>query len=97
MREPWWGSGVAARLHALVIEEAARQGYGSMRLLTPRGQARARGFYEREGWSTDGVPIFEPLLGIDLLLTTARPARIHRPCCAAVTKTRRSSPIAPRR
>jgi GNAT superfamily N-acetyltransferase len=68
VREPWWGSGIASRLHALVIEEAARQGYGSMRLLTPYGQARARGFYEREGWSTDGAPIREPMLGIDLVL-----------------------------
>ncbi len=70
VREPWWGQGVATRLHARVIEEAVLRGYESMRLLTPRGQARARGFYEREGWITDGEPIFEPLLGIELLLYT---------------------------
>ena len=38
-----------------------------MRLHTPVGNARARAFYEREGWSTDGVAIPEPLLGIDLM------------------------------
>lgn len=70
VREPWWGTGLARRLHARVIEEAARQGYASMRLLTPQGQARARAFYEREGWRTDGIPVPEPLLGIDLLLYT---------------------------
>jgi GNAT superfamily N-acetyltransferase len=70
VREPWWGSGLATRLHALLIEEAERQGYASMRLLTPRGQARARAFYEREGWITDGEPVFEPMLGIELVLYT---------------------------
>ena len=32
-----------------------------------RDLKRARAFYEREGWSTDGVAIPEPLLGLDLL------------------------------
>ncbi len=68
VRRPWWGTGVATRLHTLVIEEAARQGYDSMRLLTPRGQTRARAFYEREGWRSSGEPVFEPLLGIELVL-----------------------------
>jgi GNAT superfamily N-acetyltransferase len=70
VREPWWGQGVASRLHARVIEEATARGYESMRLLTPYGQGRARRFYEREGWETDGERIFEPLLGMDLLLYT---------------------------
>jgi GNAT superfamily N-acetyltransferase len=67
IREPWWGSGLAVRLHAMVIAEAAARGYGAMRLFTPAGQARARAFYEREGWSTDGIPRFEPMLALDLV------------------------------
>ena len=67
VREPWWGSGLAARLHAIAIAEAAAQGYRAMRLYTPAGQLRARAFYEREGWSTDGAVRFEPMLALDLV------------------------------
>jgi GNAT superfamily N-acetyltransferase len=67
VRPPWWGSGLATRLHALAVEEAAARGYTAMRLHTPAGNARARAFYGREGWATDGIPIPEPLLGLDLL------------------------------
>ena len=49
------------------MEEATRRGYARMRLFTPAGQARARAFYEREGWRTDGVIMPEPLLGLDLV------------------------------
>src|SRR5919108_5159026 len=44
VRPPWWGTGLAARLHRLALEEAARRGYGSIRLYTPYGAARARAF-----------------------------------------------------
>lgn len=67
VREPWWGSGLATRLHALAIAEAAARGYGEMRLFTPAAHARARAFYEREGWTTDGEATPEPMLGLDLV------------------------------
>ena len=67
VRPPWWGSGLATRLHRLSLEEAARQGYESMRLYTPFGAARARAFYEREGWSPERGAFAEPLLGLDLV------------------------------
>ena len=67
VRPPWWGSGLAARLNGLVVAEAAERGYRAMRLHTPAGNERARAFYEREGWSTDGVAVPEPLLGLDLM------------------------------
>jgi GNAT superfamily N-acetyltransferase len=67
VREPWWGTGLASRLHGLAIEEAAARGVAAMSLSTPAGQARARAFYEREGWSTDGTAWFEPLLGLDVV------------------------------
>ena len=67
VRPPWWGSGLAARLHRLGLEEAARQGYETIRLYTPHGAARARAFYEREGWELAGGSFAEPLLGLDLV------------------------------
>jgi ribosomal protein S18 acetylase RimI-like enzyme len=67
VREPYWGSGLARRLHALALAEARARGYARMRLYTPSGQARARAFYEREGWTTDGAEWFEPMLGLDLV------------------------------
>jgi GNAT superfamily N-acetyltransferase len=67
VREPWWGSGLAARLHAMAIAEATAQGYEAMRLYTPARQARARRFYEREGWATDGAERHEPMFALDLV------------------------------
>ena len=67
VRRPYWGSGLARRLHAMALAEATARGYGVMRLYTPAGQARARAFYEREGWTTDGVVWFEPMLALDLV------------------------------
>ena len=61
------GSGLAARLHTLGLEEAARQGYETIRLYTPHGAARARAFYEREGWALVPPAFSEPLLGLDLV------------------------------
>ncbi len=67
VRPAWWGSGLASRLHTLGLEEAARQGYETIRLYTPHGAARARAFYEREGWELAGGSFAEPLLGLDLV------------------------------
>ena len=50
-----WGSGLATRLHGLVTEAATRRGFTAMRLFTPADQARARRFYEREGWRLAGA------------------------------------------
>ncbi len=67
VRPPWWGSGLAGRLHGLALEEAVRRGYTTIRLYTPAGQARARAFYEREGWELAGPGFFEPELDLDLV------------------------------
>jgi GNAT superfamily N-acetyltransferase len=67
VRPPWWGTGLARKLHALGLEEAARRGYETIRLYTPEGAARARAFYEREGWAPAGSSFAEPLLGLDLV------------------------------
>ena len=50
--EPFWGSGLALRLHD---ESVAAMGGRSARLWTPSGQSRARRFYERGGWTVHAV------------------------------------------
>ena len=70
VRPAHWGSGVAHRLHGAFLQEAGARGYEHGRLRTPAGQARARRFYERNGWETDGVAGFEQGLGLDLLVYT---------------------------
>ena len=66
VREPFWGSGVATTLHGAVIDEARERGFARFRLFTPAGQARARRFYEREGWSLAAPPFFDELFGMDV-------------------------------
>jgi RimJ/RimL family protein N-acetyltransferase len=50
----WWGSGLAARLMAIAVDDCAARGFTRMRLFTPAAQGRARRFYERHGWRTAG-------------------------------------------
>jgi hypothetical protein len=50
----------------MALEEAARRGFPTIRLFTPVGQARARRFYEREGWEERGEP-FDAPLGLSLI------------------------------
>jgi GNAT superfamily N-acetyltransferase len=65
--EPWWGTGLAARLLALAVAEMRAQGYALARLYTPELQARARRFYEREGWELQSGVVRHPELGLDLV------------------------------
>ena len=37
-----------------------------MRLFTPAAQARARRFYEREGWALARPPAFDERIGLDI-------------------------------
>jgi GNAT superfamily N-acetyltransferase len=67
VREPWWGSGLATTLHAEAVREAAARGFTAMRLFTPAGQARARRFYEREGWTAAAEPSDAPEFGMPLV------------------------------
>jgi RimJ/RimL family protein N-acetyltransferase len=50
----WWGTGLAARLHAIAVDDATTRGFTGMRLFTPAAQGRARRFYERHGWRVAG-------------------------------------------
>jgi GNAT superfamily N-acetyltransferase len=67
VRRPWWGRGVATRMHERCLAEAAARGYVGMRLVTPADHGRARAFYEREGWAVAGSRFWEPMLALDLV------------------------------
>ena len=55
VRRAWHGRGVATELMRAAVEQAAERGFSTLRLWTPRGAARARRFYEREGWHPTGA------------------------------------------
>ena len=61
------GSGLAARLNGLALEEAAAPGLRDDPPVHAARSQRARAFYEREGWRTDAVAFAEPMLGLDLV------------------------------
>ena len=61
--ERFWGTGVARALHDQAVAFMAG---GTGRLYTPAQQARARRFYEREGWSLHEVGEVHPQLGLSL-------------------------------
>jgi GNAT superfamily N-acetyltransferase len=67
LRPPWWGSGIAQALLREAVAAAAAEGYRRMRLFTPRDQARARAFYEREGFAHTGWEAFEEAIGLVLI------------------------------
>jgi GNAT superfamily N-acetyltransferase len=67
VRRAYWGTGLAARLLAVAVEDAAAAGYSAMRLGTPADHLRARRFYEREGWRTDGARLADTPLGLELV------------------------------
>ena len=67
VRAPWWGSGLAARLHAEACAAAASRDFEAMRLFTPAGQQRARRFYERRGWTLSKPPQLDVELGMEIV------------------------------
>jgi len=67
VRRDHWGGGVAADLHRAALEEARRRGFTQLRLFVAVGQARARRFYEREGWGPAGDPFDEPAWGLTMI------------------------------
>ena len=59
-----WGSGLAGRLHRAALAGARERGFTELRLFVAAGQARARAFYEREGWRAAGDPFDDPVPGL---------------------------------
>ena len=62
-----WGTGIAVALLAAAVEVAAERGFERIRLFTPVAQARARRFYEREGWTLDGEPFADASLPFEMI------------------------------
>ena len=81
LRPPWWGTGLASELLGHAVDAAIAQGYRRMRCYTPRDQARARAFYEREGFSHTGWEALEQQLGL-VLVEYARELQRPVPCTA---------------
>jgi GNAT superfamily N-acetyltransferase len=77
VRRPWWGTGLAVELLDAAVAEAAERGFERMRLYTPAAHARARRFYEREGWEPAGPPFPSPGFGMTLV-EYARPLPTRR-------------------
>jgi GNAT superfamily N-acetyltransferase len=67
VREPWWGTGLATRLLEDAVRDAGQRGCRELRLQTPAEHARARAFYEREGWHRNGDRQYDPMLGLVLV------------------------------
>jgi GNAT superfamily N-acetyltransferase len=67
VRQDMWGGGVARALHEAGVEAARGRGFTEMRLFCAVGQARARRFYEREGWVPEGEEFHDPVPGLVLL------------------------------
>jgi GNAT superfamily N-acetyltransferase len=67
VRASWWGTGLASRLHGAACDAAAERGFTAMRLFTPAEQARARRFYEREGWTLAEGPEVDADLGLAIV------------------------------
>jgi ribosomal protein S18 acetylase RimI-like enzyme len=61
-----WGAGIASALHDLAIVAMRAREYERARLFTPVANARARGFYERRGWTRAGGG-FDSDMGLELL------------------------------
>ena len=67
VRRDYWGVGLAAKLHAAAVEAAGARGFTEFRLFVATGQARARRFYEREGWRPAGDSFDDPSWGLTFI------------------------------
>jgi GNAT superfamily N-acetyltransferase len=63
----WHGSGLAVVLHDEALREARERGYRAIRLFAAAGQARARRFYEREGWAAAGPAFMLEGFGMEVV------------------------------
>jgi GNAT superfamily N-acetyltransferase len=61
VRPSHWGTDVAKAVFGAIVADAPRLGFTHLRLYTPEAQARARRFYEREGWQLAGREEDTPL------------------------------------
>jgi ribosomal protein S18 acetylase RimI-like enzyme len=83
-----WGAGIAKALADAAVKEARARGFTALRLYVAAGQARARRFYEREGWAPAGPEFDEPALGY-AVLEYRRPLQRARPSEPGRLRSRR--------
>jgi len=62
----WWGTGLAHDLLEWSVDGMRQSGFTTGQLWTPTDHARARAFYEREGWRATDERFFSPDLALDL-------------------------------
>jgi len=67
VRRDYWGIGLASELHSAALEAADACGFIELRFFVAAGQARARRFYEREGWLPAGDPFDDPSPGLTMI------------------------------
>jgi GNAT superfamily N-acetyltransferase len=67
VRRDHWGAGLATDLHHSAVEAAGARGFTQLRLFVAAGQARARRFYEREGWVPVSEPFDDPSPGLTMI------------------------------
>jgi ribosomal protein S18 acetylase RimI-like enzyme len=61
-----WGSGAGPALMAAALEELRQCGFATASLWVLEDNPRARRFYEREGWSSDGGRREDEFLGVPI-------------------------------
>ena len=67
VRRDYWGAELARNLHRAALAAAGARGFTELRLFVAAGQARARRFYEREGWLPAGDPFDDPVPGLTMI------------------------------
>jgi GNAT superfamily N-acetyltransferase len=67
VRRDYWRGGLASDLHRAAVEAADARGLTELRLFVAAGQARARRFYEREGWQPASDPFEDPIPGLTII------------------------------
>jgi len=67
VRRDHWGAGLAGELHRAALDAGSERGFAELRLFVATGQARARRFYEREGWLPGSDPFYDPVPGLTMI------------------------------
>jgi GNAT superfamily N-acetyltransferase len=75
-----WGTGAGQALLEAAQEELGALGYGRAILWVLPGNARARRFYERAGWSNAAVERTQDVLGVTVPEIQYVNTRLNSPC-----------------
>ena len=67
-----WGTGVARDLLTAATDNLKARSFAVATLSVARGNARARRFYEREGWHATGIETSEQLWGVSIVTAEYR-------------------------